>query len=382
VLRTALHRFLAEGSNGPCLDCPWYISQLGDHLLALVIEAADRSIVETLAAELAASLVKPIELGDVAYHVKPSTGVAVSSQDGLTQEALMQQARAAVSEARRLETARLVFFTDTLELRSLARLDMARELREAIVQGDIRLRYSARHDLSTGQLSAFVGYLHWNHALRGEIRPATFLRLANATGLSTELSRSILASLREDLRRADAQFEPQIKVSFGPLRHHLLGDGFLDDIDALLASAPEAAQRLELRIAERAYLSGNPKRWQTLANLGLQLVIDEVARDFSSFNVLAHAPVWGLQLDRSWVTAAHEDVGAAKVCRAAIGVATAFDLIPIATGIDALPARDALRDWGCVHGMGDFFQVPTLWTSQFADDTASVARKASPTSVI
>jgi EAL domain-containing protein (putative c-di-GMP-specific phosphodiesterase class I) len=55
------------------------------------------------------------------------------------------------------------------------------------------------------------------------------------------------------------------------------------------------------------------------------------------------------------VTAAHEDVAAAKVCRAAIGVASAFDLIPIATGLDRPEQRDSLRDWGCAQGMGDVY---------------------------
>jgi hypothetical protein len=55
-----------------------------------------------------------------------------------------------------------------LRLRSLARLDVARELREAIANREIRLRYIGRHDLVTGRLAAQVGYLRWIHPLRGE----------------------------------------------------------------------------------------------------------------------------------------------------------------------------------------------------------------------
>ena len=55
----------------------------------------------------------------------------------------------------------------TLRLESLARADIARELSEAIANGDIRLRYVGRHDLATGRLVTWVGYLCWEHPLRG-----------------------------------------------------------------------------------------------------------------------------------------------------------------------------------------------------------------------
>jgi len=40
-----------------------------------------------------------------------------------------------------------------------------------------------------------------------------------------------------------------------------------------------------------------------------------------SLDLLARAPIWGLQLDRAWVTALRSDAVARKVCRAGIGMA-------------------------------------------------------------
>jgi EAL domain-containing protein (putative c-di-GMP-specific phosphodiesterase class I) len=108
--------------------------------------------------------------------------------------------------------------------------------------------------------------------------------------------------------------------------------------------------------------------------MGLQLVVDEVGRDFSSFELLARAPVWGLQLDRSWVAALNDNAAAMKVCRAAMGVAHAFDLIPIATGVDGIQQRDALIKFGCAQGMGDFYEPPGL-AQPFTADTAKVAAR-------
>jgi EAL domain-containing protein (putative c-di-GMP-specific phosphodiesterase class I) len=88
----------------------------------------------------------------------------------------------------------------------------------------------------------------------------------------------------------------------------------------------------------------------------VQLVVDEVGRGMGSLDLLARAPIWGLQLDRAWVTALRSDAVARKVCRAGIGVAAALGLTPIATGVDDPQQRDALLALGCRLGSGDLFR--------------------------
>src|SRR5437016_2837654 len=134
-----------------------------------------------------------------ALRERPLAGVAILGQDASTPKLLLDHARAAATEARRRGSSEVCFFTDTMRLESLARLDIAREMREAIANRDIRLRYVGRHDLETGRLTAWVGYLRWLHPLRGEIRPAEFLRVAETTGLAAQLSRAVLGCLKEDL---------------------------------------------------------------------------------------------------------------------------------------------------------------------------------------
>jgi len=89
-------------------------------------------------------------------------------------------------------------------------------------------------------------------------------------------------------------------------------------------------------------------------------VVDEVARGLVSLDGLARAPLWGLQLDRAWVTALQSAAPssnevALKVCRAAMQVAGALGFEPIATGIDSGEQRDALLAMGCRLGCGDLY---------------------------
>jgi EAL domain-containing protein (putative c-di-GMP-specific phosphodiesterase class I)/GGDEF domain-containing protein len=336
----------------------WYLGQLNETSLALVMEESDRDAIETLVSEVCASLREPVAMGDAEFHVTPYAGVAILGQDATSPKSLLDHARSASAEARRSGSRQPFFFSDTLRLRSLARLDIAREMRDAIENRDIRLRYVGRHDLATGRLVAQVGYLQWLHPLRGEVRPAEFLSVAESTGLATILSRVVMQGLRDDFSAAISQLDTDAKISFGPLRHHLLQDDFVSDIGRFLADGAVPAARFELRISERTFVALNPSVWESLRNFGIQIVIDEMGRGLGSLDRLARAPIYGVQLDRGWVTAlalSNNEV-AFKVCRAGISAATALGLTPIATGVDDEEQRRALLELGCWQGSGDLYR--------------------------
>ena len=339
----------------------WYLGQLSESLLALVFESADREPIEACVAQICASLREPIRAGDAEYHLTPYAGIAILGQDASTPKLLLEQARGAAMEARRCGADREIrFFTDTMRLRAMARIDLTRELRNAIADGDIGLRYTARHDLKTGRLTACVGYLRWQHPLRGEIRPAEFLRIAAATGLAASLSRAVLAHLRRDFAVLAARCPPEVGISFGALRHHVLHDEFLTDVAQLIADGGIPPGRLEIRIAEKVFITRDSAHAHALHRLGVRLVVDEVARGIGSLDSLARAPIWGLQLDRAWVAALRTDPIARKVCRAGIEMAAALGLVPIATGVDDAATRDTLLELGCAYGSGDLYREAEL----------------------
>jgi EAL domain-containing protein (putative c-di-GMP-specific phosphodiesterase class I) len=319
------------------------------------VESADREAVESRVAGVCDSLQRPVAVGDAEFRLTPYAGVGMLGLDATTPRALLDHARAASAEARRADSQQVHFFSDTLQLRSLARLDIARELREAIANRDIGLRYVARNDLATGRVVARVAYAHWPHTLRGDIRPSEFLRVAQTTGLGTILSRSLLTRLGEDFNAHRGDLDPEVRLSFGALRCHVLHEEFVSDIEQFLQSSGMPAKRLELRIAEKAFVACDPSRLRALHRMGVQLVVDEVGRAMASLPSFARAPLWGLQLDRAWVTALRSDPVARRVCRAGIGVATALGLAPVATGVDDEAQRDALLDLGCRYGTGDLY---------------------------
>ena len=345
------------------------MGQIGEALLGVVVEdARQRDAVQAVAASLCEAIARPIEIKDATFHLTPCAGVAILGQDASKPQALIEHARAAMFEARRSAAGTIHFYSDTLRMLPVARLDIERELRAAIGEGQIFLHYAARRDLVSGELRAIQAYMRWTHPLRGAIAPSEFLPIANATGLAAAVSRAALERLAADFPRLRAQIGPGIRVSFGALRQHISTGQLLRDCRRLARDGFDPAG-IELRVAERtlATLSRPERTLGGLTDLGARLVIDEMGRSFSSLSRLARLPIAGLQIDRAAAVAARRSADSLRCCRSVAGLAAALDAVAIAASASTYargagaPSRARLR-----AGHGGLY--PYSWA--FQDSTA------------
>ncbi len=346
---------LLNGASTEALALCACLGQLSESQLAFAVTTADRRAIDAFIAEAAEKLRAPVCVAGLQVELIPHSGVAVLGQDATSALGLLDNARIAASEARNSGSARARFFSDSVKMKSLARIDIGRELRSAIEERAIGLRYVGRHDLRTGRLVARLAYVRWSHPLRGEVSPREFLGVAEATGAAVALSRAALHLLGADFATMRRQTSTDVRISYGPLRHHLLHEDFLRHIEEFLASGAVGPDRLEIRIPETIVAMLSPGFCSPLIARGVQLVVDEVGRGLGSMQQLARAPLWGLQLDRAWVEAIVTDDVALRVCRAGIAAATALGVAPIAVGVDDAALRGSLLSLGCHYGSGDLY---------------------------
>jgi predicted signal transduction protein with EAL and GGDEF domain len=342
----------ARPEHGRCCA----VSRLGESALGFVIEGAgERDRIESIAEALYAVATQPAQIRDATFQLTAAIGIAVLGRDASQAELLLEHARSAMLEARRSALARVQFYSDTLRLLPVARLDIEQQLRQAIEADQIGLAYRARHKLDTGELTGLHAYMRWIHPVWGEIPPARFLPIADATGLATALSQAALRCLAADC--AEGRVRGGIPVSFGALRQHVASGQLVDDCRNLTAEGRLSMERFELRIAERT-LTSLPDAEKTLGALksvGAQLIIDEVGREVSPIMRLAEMPLAALQIDRALVVASRMSIAAQRCCRGLVSLAQALDIGSIAGGIDDEDARRRMAEFGCQQGMGDLY---------------------------
>lgn len=354
IVSSALQNVLLLGAERPPDEPEWDLGQLKENQLALWIDSAERERIEACVGRLCARLREPVTIGATQFQLALHAGVAILGLDATSPQVLVDHACVAAGEARRAASSRAFFFSDTLKMKSLARLDIAREILSAIEAGHFRLRYRYRHDLATGERTAWVGYVGWAHPLRGAIPPSEFLPVAQSMGLATALSRSVLRTLHEDFSLLAGE-DASIRLSFGALRAHALDERFLPDVRQAILDAALPAERLEIRLAESAVVSRDPVEFMPLRDLGVRIVADEMGRELVPLPRLAGAPLWGLQIDRAWGSQLPGDQLAQRVCASVVGIARGLGFTPLASGVDTPAHRDALLKMGCAQGTGDLY---------------------------
>jgi predicted signal transduction protein with EAL and GGDEF domain len=356
VLEAVIDRLRVAAAAGG--DAPAVVGAMGDALLgAIVAEGGNRDAIRSHVESIAASLSEPVHLNDAKFVLSPHIGVAIFGQDASSPQTLMNHARAAMLEARRSIAGSIQFYSDTVRMLPVVRLDIERELREAIKDGQIKLNYVGRHDLVSGRLCGLHAHMRWVHPLRGEIPPAEFLPIAETTDLARAVSRAGLERLALDLPQLRRHAGADLPICFGPLRHHLSSGHFLTDYFGAPHAGALTSGALELRIAERALaaMTEPEPMLRELKEAGVQCVIGEMGSGASSLAQLAQLPLSALQISRDLVVAAAHHPSAMRACRAIAALADALGVRSIAPGIDDAPSRVRMSEIGCAQGLGDFY---------------------------
>ena len=100
IMSAAIRR-LSPLEAGAGSEAWWYLGELSDSLLALVIDTSDRDSIDACVSRVCTSLREPINVGNAAFHLTPYAGAAILAQDATSPRMLLGHARAAATEARR-----------------------------------------------------------------------------------------------------------------------------------------------------------------------------------------------------------------------------------------------------------------------------------------
>src|SRR5262249_45080864 len=133
--------------------------------------------------KLRAAIAEPVEVGGRRLRVTCSMGVATYPDDGADVDTLIANADAAMYRAKEIGRDNFQLYTPDLNLKVHETFVMQEELRTAVARADFVLRYQPQIDLKSGRVFAVEALVRWNHPERGLVSPASFIPVAEDTGL-------------------------------------------------------------------------------------------------------------------------------------------------------------------------------------------------------
>lgn len=337
------------------------IARLGGDEFTVVLSDVDGpEAVEHVARRIISRLSEPIALQTHNPVITPSIGIAMYPQDGADADALLRNADAAMYAAKADGRSCYRFYNEEMNARSVEQLSLEEDLRAAIRNDELELRYQPQVDSKTGAVVSLEALVRWKHPERGMVSPADFIPVAERTGQIIELGEWVL----NEVARQCSYWETlgldkfRVCVNISPLQFNQ--PNLVAEIQAFLTRSGIDPRRLELELTETAVMTNgaaNTERLEQLKALGLDLAIDDFGTGYSSLSYLRQFPINTLKIDQSFVADMDTSDGAAIV-DAIIALARTLKLRCVAEGIETKEQLDYLTKRGCDLLQGYYFDRP------------------------
>ncbi len=333
----------------------------GDEFAILIEDVVDCDMIEARIQLLMTSLGAPFEVADTSIVVTASAGIAFGRPlDG--PEELLRNADTAMYRAKGDGKGCVRVFESTMHDAATARLEIERELRDAIAGNELVVYFQPKIKLSTGTVTGFEALVRWHHPTRGLLLPGEFISVAEETGLITGIGRFVLgeaATQARDWQEAFPETRLDIAVNLSAAQ---FGDRRLvDEVAVVLAGAGIDPTLLSLEITETAVMRNSDLAIQTLhrlRGLGVKLAIDDFGTGYSSLSYLRTLPVDTVKIDKSFVDGIPRDKHAYGVVEAILALARTLDLETVAEGVERCEQATALHALGCHLAQGFYYSTP------------------------
>jgi EAL domain-containing protein (putative c-di-GMP-specific phosphodiesterase class I) len=316
---------------------------------------------ELVGAKVLAALGQPYFL--CGHHVRSTPSIGITLFDGNINliDELLKQADLAMYQSKAAGRNTLRFFDSAMQGLVNERAALEFDLREAIRTGQFVLNYQPQI-IGMDRLIGAEALIRWNHPQRGTVSPATFIPLAEETGLILPLGNWVLEMACKQLAEWStqprfAQFSIAVNVSAKQLHQK----DFVDQILNILELTGANPKLLKLELTESllvTHIEDTIAKMAILKSRGVGISLDDFGTGYSSLTYLKRLPLDQLKIDQGFVRDVLIDPNDAAIAKMIIALATSLGLTVIAEGVELQGQLNFLASQGCHAYQGYFFSKP------------------------
>jgi diguanylate cyclase (GGDEF)-like protein len=352
----------------------------GDEFVAVLLDLPDVNAAKPILESLLACAAQPESCGDVAVQVSASIGVVFYPQsESIDADQLLRQAGQAMYQSKLAGKNRYQIFDPAHDITIRTFHEDLEQIRRALAADQFVLHYQPRVNMSTGKLMSAEALIRWNHPTRGRLLPGLFLPIIENHPLIDRIGEWVIEHALTQLEKWNAA-GLVIPVSVNIAAHHLQQPDFCDRLRTLLAGHPDILpSRLELEVLETSALHDVAQVSHVLAmcrEIGVSIALDDFGTGYSSLTYFKRLPVNTLKIDRSFVRDVLDDPEDLSILEGVLGLATAFDRLAIAEGVETVDHGRLLLQLGCIYGQGNGIAYPMpgedlpAWSAAWIPDPA------------
>ena len=339
------------------------VARLGGDEFTVVLE--DLQLVreaEEIAQKLLDEFSVPLQLDSgEEVVISPSIGISLYPDHGQMPTELLKSADTAMYQAKERGRNTYMVYTREMDTAARSRANMIAALHKGLERNELSLVYQPKLSLLDKRITGVEALLRWRSEELGNVPPATFIPLAEETGLIVKIGEFVLNTACAQLRRWHDLGQTEIAMAVNLSMLQLLRGELTLHLSEILKTHGLRPERLEMELTESMVMANAEQSVRTLTELkaiGVSLAIDDFGTGYSSLAYLKRLPIDALKIDQTFVGDLTIDPDDEAITATIIRMAHSLGLNVVAEGVETVEQLEYLREQGCDEIQGYWFSPP------------------------
>ena len=333
----------------------------GDEFTVLVPKVASLQELVVEARRLLGAISEPYEVRGLKISIDASAGASHAAGEVSEPVSLIRDADTALHRAKQRGRSRVEVFDSPMLVAHEERMRVERALRDALEAGLVFAEFQPEIRLSDGAVVGAEALARCRTADGETIPPATFIPVAEETGLITAVFDAVLDQACDAVQRWSATSAVPFTVWVNLSAQQLGWRDLNEQIHRAIERSGADPATLGFEVTEQGIMPDPAEadaRLRELAQLGCRLAVDDFGTGYSSLGYLLDLPVDTVKLDRSFIVRATDDERSRSIVGAVISLATAMGLTCVAEGVETEAQLAMVSDFGCDVVQGYIYARP------------------------
>ena len=338
----------------------------GDEFAILLEAPAGEEEAKRVARRIEERLREPFRVEWQEVFLKASIGITLGESVEDKPDDLLRHADLAMYETKRQGKTHHQLYDASMSTRAAERMDLERDLRQALEREEFEVYYQPKVLLETGAIAGVEALVRWRHPDRGLLEAGQFIPLAEETGLINELGLWVLKESCNQLKEWQARYPEKPGLPLGVCvnlsAREIQQSDLVEKVADVLRKTGLDPGCLVLEITERTAMEDAEQtivKLRKLKDLGVELAIDDFGTGYCSLVYLEHSLLDILKIDHVLI---HRERGDTEECATIISAMTSMahslGLTVIVEGIEEEWQVAKLKEMGCEMAQGYYYAKP------------------------
>lgn len=340
----------------------------GDEFVIILSDITQVSGIDKISSSLIENMNKKFLLHNAELYISLSIGIACYPNDAISSSDLMKFSDQAMYKSKKAGKNQYTFYEPSFQDDSIIRMEMTKNLREAILRDEFIIYYQPIVDLTTGDIYKAEALIRWEHPEKGFLNPGDFISLAEETGIICDIGLWVFDRVVKQLNDWQSSLNRtfQLSVNMSPVQLRTKDEKYNLKVKELEKNNINGSNIIiemteDVLIEDESMVSEKILQFR---EQNIQVAIDDFGTGYSSLAYLKEFDIDYLKIDKSFVLNMTPDSKEESLCKAIIVMAHELNLKVIAEGVETEQQLNMLKKMGCDFAQGYLFSKP-LPTEEF-----------------